>query len=86
LTTGITILKLTDDSVRDINVVGDWLYYANGSDMFNIYKIRTDGTERTSLNVGGTYINVAGNWIFYDDGNGNFYKIHSDGTDKQLVK
>ena len=44
--------KLSDDNVdyfTGIDIVGDWIYYINESDMNNIYKIKLDGTNRTKV-------------------------------------
>jgi hypothetical protein len=63
-------VKLSDDNARNINVVGDWLYYSVNTPAENkmngIYKIRTDGTERTLVSsspIGQMW--VLGDWIYY---------------------
>lgn len=40
--------KLNDDYIFHINLVGDWVYYSNGE--YELYKIKTDGTERQIVN------------------------------------
>ena len=73
--------KLTDDTVRHINVIGDWIYYCNYSDNFCLYKIRTDGTERTKMSDEARYwVTVIGDWVYYCDINSSIYKIRIDGT------
>ena len=73
-------------SFTGINIVGDWIYDAQGG----IYKMHTDGTEKTQLNkVTPTIqdINVVGDWIYYIKGSpyGFICRIRTDGTeDKQL--
>lgn len=43
-----------------------WIYYVNDADGYAIYKIRTDGSDKTKLNSDNSrYINVAGEWIYY---------------------
>ena len=64
---------------------GDWVYYRNDSDSGNLYKMRTDGTDRTKLNDDNSYyINVIGDWIYYNNNSDDnkLYKIRTDGTDR----
>ncbi|MBL4934272.1 DUF5050 domain-containing protein [Clostridium sp. YIM B02515] len=68
---------------------GDWIYYCNFSDNRKLYKIKTDGTEKTKLNDDhSTYINVLGDWVYYTSGSsagtygGKLYKIKTDGSGK----
>jgi uncharacterized protein YchJ len=68
---------------------GDWIYYLNDSDSYNnIYKIRTDGSDRIKLsNDNCRFINVVGDWIYYQyygDG-GKLYKIRTDGSDRTIL-
>jgi len=91
---GNGISMVCSDAVIDINVIGDWIYYSNYADHIRhpyggkIYKIRTDGTERTKLNdVDSAYLNIANGWIYYinlSDGdfmtNQRIYKMRLDGT------
>jgi len=69
---------------RYINTVGDWIYYSD-KDGWCIYKIHTDGTEKTQLNDDeSSFINVIGEWIYYinsSDG-GRIYKMSTDGTEQ----
>ena len=48
---------------------GDWIYYSNSSDDWAIYKIRTDGTEKTKLlsaNILGlSGISVMDEWLYF---------------------
>lgn len=64
---------------------GDWIYFSNASDKSKLYKIRTDGSERTCLNKDGSkYIIVAGDWIYYAnrDDDSKLYKIRTDGSER----
>jgi serine/threonine protein kinase len=79
-------IKLSDDRVDEINVVGDWVYYRNHSSSVwgSIYKIRTDGTMRTQINhEESDHITVVGDWIYYRNADDGFslYKIKNDGTE-----
>lgn len=80
-----------DDIGISINVSGDWIYF---DDIFNanLIRIKSDGTNKTVLcNDWPMHINVVGDWIYYLKydgryGDNKFYKIQTDGSDKQLVK
>ena len=74
---------VTDDHVGFINVFDDWVYYRNDD---GIYKIRTDGSERTQLsNDDVMFINVVDDWIYYINYAG-IYKIKIDGSERTLLK
>lgn len=64
---------------------GDWIYYIANN--YQIFKIRTDGTENTL--VCGDYalwLNVVGEWIYYHGLAVNgLYKIRTNGKDWSLV-
>lgn len=50
----------------DINVVGDWIYYANWSDGQSIYKVRTDGSDVMRVADGpAQQINIAGDRMVF---------------------
>lgn len=42
-------IKLSDDRVSGINVVGEWLYYVNRSKSYSLYTMRIDGTNAKCL-------------------------------------
>ena len=47
---------------------GDWIYYCNVSLGYTLYKIRTDGSERTKLSDDSSlYINVIGDWVLLSE-------------------
>lgn len=82
------------ESVGDINVVGNWIYYVafNLSDekyLESISKIRTNGTRRQQLYQTHELHNliVVGNWIYFQKwGNYyNIYKMKTDGTQVQAL-
>jgi len=71
---------------------GGWVYYAERD---SLYRIRTDGTQRSLLtqsdHMGIGSINVIGDWIYFLDRNINFenhssnnvlYRMRTDGTQK----
>lgn len=85
--------KLVDGEVRSINVVGDWIYYANWHQGVpygdgSIHKIRTDGTKDTKLNSDSSlYVNVVGDWIYYINRyhSDRIYRIRTDGTERTML-
>jgi hypothetical protein len=86
---GANLTRLSEDSaVSSINVVGDWIYYVNRIGDSSIYKMRTDGSQRTKLNISpGKYLNVADGWIYYtnSDDRDRIYKMLIDGSKNQRV-
>ena len=64
----------------------DWVYYCSGPYKSpyagELYKIKTDGTERTKVSDDSlSLINVVGDWIYYIT-QGKIFKIKTDGTGK----
>lgn len=78
--------KIINEKGRDINVIGDWIYYMTDD---GIRKIKTDGTEYTFVNSDGYNMIVVGNWIYYDifdAGNkSGLHRIKTDGTEEELL-
>ncbi len=72
------------DSAYYTNVVDGWIYY----DDDGLYKIRTDGREKTQLNdVESSNINVNGDWIYYTTWSDKsksslLYKMRTDGSEE----
>ncbi|HYE83561.1 MAG TPA: DUF5050 domain-containing protein [Clostridia bacterium] len=97
-TDGRAIIRLIDDSPESIYISGDWIYYGNRGDEGKLYKVKTDGTERTRLNDDKNISNIRvdGDWIFYTikdwnpviraygDKHGN-YKAKTDGSQRQKL-
>ena len=80
---------ICNDRAYDVNVVGDWIYYENGSDKNKLYKIRTDGSGRVKLSddYDCLNINVLDGWIYYfDTFDSIIYKMKTDGTSRTVVK
>jgi hypothetical protein len=89
---GSQIYQITQGMIRNINVVGEWVYYTVSMPSYDesnwLYKVKIDGTEKTQLNNG--YCNnvlVYDDWIYYIDsrGGGKFYRIKTDGSQKSLI-
>lgn len=81
-----------------LNVAEDWIYYVCSeqsapfdwdNSIFGIYKIKTDGTEKTKIFDEYIYeMSVVGNWIYYIDYNENksgIYRMRLDGSDITLI-
>lgn len=72
-----------DFSAVSLNVVGEWIYFADGSSDGGIYKIMLDGTQKTKLsNVTSYKVFVDGEWIYYTSNywGGSLYKMKTDGS------
>jgi len=93
-TDGSSQYKLSADTVNDINVIGDWVYYSCISDGIDntdygerIYRIKTDGTGREKLNDDRSRnVSVVGDWVYYinlNDFSYNLYRIKIDGSGRQ---
>jgi uncharacterized protein YdcH (DUF465 family) len=76
------------------HIVNDWIYYINAYDQKSIYKIKTDGTEKTKITADSVMdsdypdINVFDNYIYYrnaSDGN-KLYRIKTDGSNRQALE
>lgn len=81
--------KLCNDNAWGLNIVGEWIIYGNSSDVNNIYRIRTNGTQRGQLDKDRTRgsIVVKGDWIYYIKMDNQklesyLYKMKLDGTNK----
>ena len=54
------------DLAEQINVLDGWIYYSNGGEQGGLYKIRTDGTERTKIcDDMPSSLNVVDDWMYY---------------------
>lgn len=82
--------KLNCDNSRNINIVGEYIYYSgmNENDIGVLYKIKTDGSEKkmlsdvdcsTSVEVKNGYVYGCG---YHSKG---VYKIKDDGTDYKNI-
>ncbi|MDD4493088.1 MAG: DUF5050 domain-containing protein [Eubacteriales bacterium] len=77
---------LSNDTCRQINVVGDWVYYCNESDK-NIYKVKIDGTEKINLQKKCLYyMYVEGDWIYFENiDQSGFSKMKIDGSEFSII-
>lgn len=87
---GTEKIKLSDDRISNINVLGEWIYYTNFDDNFSLYKIRTDGSDRQRLLEGycsGLY--VTGDMMYFDrrdDTNmSHVYSMKTDGSGLEKI-
>lgn len=92
---GSQAVKLSDTYSYRMNIFGDWLYYQDPHDNYNIYKMKLEGSEVTQLtnytnNDGNVYnFMVTSQGIFYSMANNTdftatdklgLYKINNDGS------
>lgn len=84
---GSDTAELYDSNCFFVNVVGDYLYFADSKDSGHLYKMKTDGTLRQKiLDRRVIYVTVLGEWIYYWDYiDSKAYKIKTDGTGKTVV-
>lgn len=63
---------------------GGWIYYVSED---NLYKIKTDWTEKTKISQGKfNSIYVSDGWVYYTNSeDGNLYKIKTDGTGQMKI-
>jgi len=77
--------KLSDDIPKNINVIGEWIYYIKDIDL---YKVKIDGSCKTHLlkdKFIGFFI-IKDNWLYcYDYKGDTLYKIREDGSDYSLL-
>lgn len=76
------IQRIGDYSAVSLNVVGEWIYFVDGT-VGGIHKIRIDGTGQTKIsNVTSYKVYVDGDWVYYTDQywGGKLYKMKNDGS------
>lgn len=78
---------MTDDQAEFLNVAGDWIYYSNASDENKLYKIKTDGTNKTKISdETALFIQVAGDWVYYaNNSSEQIIKVKTDGSERQIM-
>ena len=63
----------------------DWIYYSNHNDLYRLYKVKKDGTEKTRLSdQKALYINVMGGWVYFKDDH-RLYRVRTDGTEFTML-
>jgi hypothetical protein len=83
---GVQDQVVSDDSVNDINVVGDWIYYSNHSDNGKIYKVRTDGTQKQKVvDDMASDVTVIGDKIYYINNSDKARIYVYDSQGKQML-
>lgn len=94
-TSGAVVKIKTDGSERTViaegrfsNLTpdGDWLYYCDEAQDKTLYKMRTDGSQKTSLGVMADCFNLNDNWIFYTDNRIKMlYRMNKDGSNAMMI-
>lgn len=69
---------------------GDWIYYSNSADGWGLYKVKTDGTQKTKLtDYPVRFINVMDDWVYFCDyvfdESTYLIKIKTDGTEQTII-
>lgn len=63
-----------------------WIYYRNTEDYDKLYRIRTDGNDKTKLSdTTASGLQIVDDWIYYVDLSSNLYKVKNDGSDNTKV-
>lgn len=81
-------VQLCKDSVKYINVLGNYVYYSDLSDNGKIYRIKTDGTDKQKIvDDQAEFVNVSGNYIYYSNqyNGGKIYRTNLDGSNRILI-
>ena len=67
-----------------VSQIGCWIYFRNMGDFDRLYRVRSDGFEKTRLSRDMSFeINVVGDWIYYSNYTEfALYKIHTDGSER----
>ena len=92
-TNGKGYRRLTNDKATCVNIEGEWIYYVNRIDNA-IYRVKTNGQERTKLISGEAENPLLANsitdlifvedWLYYIEA-GQIIKVLCDGTEKTRV-
>ena len=94
-----TILNKSGNTSANLNNGGyaaeqdDWIYFADGMDLYKISKITGDNIKISSQTYNYNemyarniqYLNVVGKWIYYYVYTEGFFKIRIDGSDEQKI-
>ncbi|MCL2487622.1 MAG: DUF5050 domain-containing protein [Oscillospiraceae bacterium] len=88
------LLSSNDDKNRliYINVVGEWIYFADESQVRKLYRVNTDGSDKQVLSDDAALlINIVGDWIYYRafvpgmTGAARMLCMKLDGSERQLL-
>ena len=95
-TDGTELSAIGDAQGEYLNVVGEFVYYANTADSGKLYRITQDGlyNEKLSDIEDVRYINIAGGWVYFmqyelqndKDVYADTWKIRLDGSELMLAK
>jgi serine/threonine protein kinase len=86
-TEGGGLVQLTDASCGAFNVAGGWIYYQSVSNGYALFKMRTDGTEKTKLCDDQCFngIHIVDQWLFYQSDGLKAYRINVNGGKRQAL-
>ena len=77
-----------DQSVGNLVVYGNWMYFLNHSENQRIYKAKVDGSELTKVSEteGIFAFSLDDEWLVYANGQGQtMVKVKLDGSEEQVV-
>lgn len=78
---------LTTYNVSFINVVDDWIYFANVDDEMHLYKIKLDGSqEQIIIQDHAYYIKVTSDTIYYSDVSRSIYSTDLEGKNNEKLE
>lgn len=76
---GTDFKKLYDGCVKEINIIGDWIYFSNTK---RLCKIKTDGSGYTEISNDTIWdFTIIGDWVYFNIYEGIF-KMKTDGSEK----
>ena len=90
---GVGKMMLSKDSIHTLTVVNGWVYYTSHLD-FNLYRMRTDGSEKQNICNYESYDGhfcIVGDWAYYSSATGikgnkpRFIKVKIDGSARQTL-
>ena len=79
------VLSVT--GAQSLNVIGEWVYFINGSDNLRPYKVKTDGTGLTKLcDDSAEELIATKDWIYYNDiSNAKIRRMKTDGSSNTII-
>ena len=82
------IFSVGDIDAYSIIIKNEWIYYLTAENDGNIYKIKTDGTDKTKIfcDKKASNFQIVGDWIYFsNDQDKKLYKMKTDGTNQQTL-
>lgn len=80
--------RICHASPVSLNVVGEWIYYVDGTNKGGIYKVKIDGTGQTKISPKTSYhMYIEGDWIYHTDNwsVGRVCRMKTDGSEATQI-